>query len=186
MWCTTKDQIRGIRWAPFSYLEDLDYADDLALLSHIHSHIQEKTQRLNVFAKQVGLNISSKEIETMTSNRSPTQAKNEDLSYTDRFTCLGIIISSRDGGTDRDIQSRPNKVRSSLNMMRRVWRSSPHSTHTKLKLYHSCVLTTLLYGWECWRLTEKDLTKLSILHTKSPRRILRIFRPNTISIQDLL
>jgi len=43
---TTENQIRGIRWTPFSYLEDLDYADDLALLSHTHTHIQEKTQRL--------------------------------------------------------------------------------------------------------------------------------------------
>ena len=40
---TTEDQIRGIRWTPFSYLEDLDYADDLALLSDTHTHIQEKT-----------------------------------------------------------------------------------------------------------------------------------------------
>ena len=29
---TTENQIRGIRWAPLTYLEDLDYADDLALL----------------------------------------------------------------------------------------------------------------------------------------------------------
>ena len=43
---TTGDQIRDIRWTPFSYLEDLDYADDPALLSHTHTHIQEKTQRL--------------------------------------------------------------------------------------------------------------------------------------------
>ena len=28
---TTEDQIRGIRWTPFSYLEDLDYADGLAI-----------------------------------------------------------------------------------------------------------------------------------------------------------
>ena len=35
----TEDQVRGIRWTPFSYLEDLDYADDIALLSHTHTHI---------------------------------------------------------------------------------------------------------------------------------------------------
>ena len=29
MRCTTEDQIRGIRWTPFSYLEDLDYADSV-------------------------------------------------------------------------------------------------------------------------------------------------------------
>ena len=26
---TTEDQFRGIRWTPFSYLEDLDYADSV-------------------------------------------------------------------------------------------------------------------------------------------------------------
>ena len=31
---TVEDQRRGIRWTPFSTLEDLDFADDLALLSH--------------------------------------------------------------------------------------------------------------------------------------------------------
>ena len=53
MWCTTEDQISpGIRWTPFSYLEDLAYGDDLASLSYTHKHIQEKTQRLNTFANQ--------------------------------------------------------------------------------------------------------------------------------------
>ena len=53
MRCTNEDQFRGIRWTPFSYLEDLDYADSVMLpyLSHIHLHIQEKTQRLNTFNK---------------------------------------------------------------------------------------------------------------------------------------
>jgi len=54
-----------------------------------------------------------------------------------------------------------------------------------MKLYHSWVLTTLLYGSECWRLTEKDLSKLSTFHTKSLRRILRIFWPNVISNKDI-
>ena len=70
-------------------------------------------------------------------------------------------------------------------MMNKVWRSSTYSTRTKLKLYHSCVLTTLLYGSECWGLTEKDLSKLSTFHTKSLWRILRIFWPNVISNKDL-
>ena len=123
-----------------------------------------------------GLNISSKKTEIMalnTTNTRPVQIDNEELPYTDRFTYLGSIIS-KEGGTDLDIQSRLNKARNSLNMMNKVWRCSTYSTCTKLKLYHSCVLTTLLYGSECWRLTEKDLTKLSTFHTKSLRRILHI------------
>ena len=49
-------------------MEDLDYADDVALLLHTHLHIQEKTQRLNTFAKQVGLNISNEKTEIIALN----------------------------------------------------------------------------------------------------------------------
>ena len=95
---------------------------------------------------KVGLNISSKRTEIMalnTINRRPVQIDNEELPYTDRFSYLGSI-TSRDGGADLDIQSRlRNSARNSLNMMNKVWRSSTNSTRTKLKLYYSCVLTTL-------------------------------------------
>ena len=42
----TEDRRRGIRWTLSTVLEDLDYADDTALLSHSFSHMQEKTDRL--------------------------------------------------------------------------------------------------------------------------------------------
>ena len=51
----------------------------------------------------------------------------------------------------------------------------------ELRLYQSCIFSTLLYGSECWRKTESDLNKLSTFHTKNLRRILRIFWPETIS-----
>ena len=72
----------------------------------------------------------------------------------------------------------------SRRLMNKVWRASSYSTLTKLKLYHSCVLSTLLYGSECWHLTEKDLSKLSTFLTKILRHILRIFWPNVISNKD--
>ena len=60
-----EDQQRGIRWTPFTILEDLDFADDLALLSHTRQHIQETTDRLSMFSNQVGLRTSLKKTETM-------------------------------------------------------------------------------------------------------------------------
>ena len=78
-------------------------------------------------------------------------------------------------------------IRYSFNMMNKIRRSSTYSTRTctRVNLYHSCVLTTLLHGSECWCLTENDLSKLSTFHTKSLWRILRIFWPNVISNNDL-
>ena len=65
---TTEDQSRGIRLTLFSTLEDLDFADDLALVSHTHQHMQEKTTRLSTYAQQVGLQISKKKKEVMLLN----------------------------------------------------------------------------------------------------------------------
>lgn len=53
---STEDQPRDIQWTLFSSLEDLDFADDIALLSHTHCHMQEKTSILSTYARQVGLN----------------------------------------------------------------------------------------------------------------------------------
>ena len=41
---STEHQNNGIKWTPNSQLEDLDYADDLALLSHAQHQMQEKTR----------------------------------------------------------------------------------------------------------------------------------------------
>ena len=40
---TKEDAPGGIRWNITSTLEDLDFAEDLTLLSHTHHHLQEKT-----------------------------------------------------------------------------------------------------------------------------------------------
>ena len=40
---TTKNRRNGIQWTLWSQLDDLDFADDLALLSHSHEQMQEKT-----------------------------------------------------------------------------------------------------------------------------------------------
>jgi uncharacterized protein YqhQ len=64
----TEDLPRGIRWNISSTIEDLDFADDLALLSQTHDHLQEKTDRFSNFANQVGLKISQTKTEVMTLN----------------------------------------------------------------------------------------------------------------------
>ena len=56
---TTSDKPRGIPWNLFSHLEDLDFADDLAILSTNRSNLQEKTDRLRTYAKQTDLNINT-------------------------------------------------------------------------------------------------------------------------------
>ena len=61
----TSDSPWGIRWTLLSTLEDLDFANDSAPVSHTCHHMQEKTTGLSMFAQQVGLTISQKKTEVM-------------------------------------------------------------------------------------------------------------------------
>jgi hypothetical protein len=48
----------GIQWKLGQRLNDLDYADDIVLMAHTFSDIQQKLERLNDNARKIGLNIN--------------------------------------------------------------------------------------------------------------------------------
>ena len=50
---TTKGRQNGIQWTPWLQLDDLDFADDLLLLSHATRQMQDKTDDLNRTSKKV-------------------------------------------------------------------------------------------------------------------------------------
>ena len=45
----------GIQWTMFNQLDDLDFADDIALLSHSHQQMQEKLTQVERRAAETGL-----------------------------------------------------------------------------------------------------------------------------------
>jgi hypothetical protein len=51
----TKGKRNGIQWTLLNQLDDLDFADDLALLSYNHQQMQEKTTLLCETLAQLGL-----------------------------------------------------------------------------------------------------------------------------------
>ena len=115
----------------------------------------------------------------------PVKVNGEDLPTTEEFTNLGSIVRL-DGGAGNDIKNRLSKPRNAFRMKNNAWRLSQYSNKAKRRLYQNVVLSTLLYGSECWRMTECDRNKSSNFHTKYLRRTLRIFWPETISKQQLL
>ena len=64
----TKNRRNGIQWTLWSQLDDLYFADDLALLSHSHEQMQEKTDLLNLVSAQTGLNINMNKTNIMKAN----------------------------------------------------------------------------------------------------------------------
>ena len=62
-----RDRRRGIRWGLADRLEDLDFADDLCLLSEAHSKMQAKPGDLTKEAGKVGLAINIKKTKALKS-----------------------------------------------------------------------------------------------------------------------
>ena len=71
---TTTGRNNGIQWTLWTQLDDLDLADDRALLSHNHSQMQDKTTLLETTSAGTGLKINRKKTELMKMN---TTAKHQ-------------------------------------------------------------------------------------------------------------
>ena len=72
-------------------MEDLNFADDLALLSHSHQQMQEKTELLNTVPTQLGL--KTKIMKANTKNNTPITLQGEPLEETDSFTYMDSTLN---------------------------------------------------------------------------------------------
>ena len=62
---STNNVNNGIPWRDGYSPDNLDFTDDLALTSSNQDNLQDKTNNLVNYAKQVGLQINIKKAETM-------------------------------------------------------------------------------------------------------------------------
>ena len=105
---TTKRQGNGIQWTFSAQLDDLDFADDIALLSHSHKQMQAKVDKMRTFSGSVGLKIHPGKTQVMrvkSSSVEPIRLGQEALEDVDSFTYLGSIIDTK-GGVTADIKLR--------------------------------------------------------------------------------
>ena len=104
----TNNRKCGLRWKLTSVLEDLDYADDVALLSSGFSDLQEKTDRLVTTAGVVGLKINPRKTKTLRMNHRCTdyiRRGREEVEDMESFMYLGSVLDKL-GGTEADIKKR--------------------------------------------------------------------------------
>ena len=128
----------GIRWKFASTLDDLDFADDIALLSSTKHHIQEKTARLDDEARRVGLKINLEKTKMLRINAKQhvnIAVNGKEIEDVGEFTYLGAKIC-REGGGMKDLRNRLSKARSAYTRLKRIWNSKKITRRTKIKLYN--------------------------------------------------
>ena len=174
---TVKQGQNGIQWTLTKQLDDLDFADDICLLSHSHicllshSHIcllshthkqnQQKSSKLTQYAEKTGLKISIQETKLLKVN-SIQQVKEED----NTFIYLGSVVADK-RGTDKDVKNRIGKAKQAFSILKTVWNASSFfSTRNKIRIFNTNVKSVLLYGSVTWRAT-KTTTRMSVIHPEN-------------------
>ncbi|VDO15268.1 unnamed protein product [Brugia timori] len=181
---------RGLLWQPITmeHLNDLDLADDVALVSQRRSDMQSKLDDLAERSSAAGLNINvskTKSLDINTGNPSNFTVAGQEVEKVESFQYLGSQIAS-DGGTKSDIGARIKKARAAFASLRNIWKSNQISLRTKIRIFNSNVKSVLLYASETWCVSAEITQKLQVFINRCLRYIIRAWWPhNWISNAEL-
>ncbi|VDO86180.1 unnamed protein product [Schistosoma margrebowiei] len=118
----TSEGKHGIQWTAQNQLDDLDCADDLALLSHIHEQMQIKTVSVAAVSASLGLSIhkgKNKVLKYNTKKSNPTTFDGETQEDVESFTHLESIIDEQ-GGSNADVKATIGKARTAFLQLKNI------------------------------------------------------------------
>ncbi|VDO98407.1 unnamed protein product [Schistosoma curassoni] len=140
-----KHRIQRIAWVQ---LDDLDFADDLALLSRTQQQMQMKKASVAEASASVGFNIhkgKSKVLKYNTENTNINTLGRETQEGVKTLTCPCSIIVEQ-GGSDADLKAKIGRVMAAFLQLKNIWKSKRLSTNIKVTVFNTNVKTVLLYG----------------------------------------
>ncbi|KAJ8351951.1 hypothetical protein SKAU_G00234270 [Synaphobranchus kaupii] len=165
--------IRSRRF-PAVVLADLDYADDISLLSDRVEQAQELLTRVETECAKIGLWLNAKKTEVITYNILPDHPPlmttgGTALKEVTDFKYLGSWVNS----SEQDLKVRKAISWKALNGMPSVWNSNL-PRHIKLSFFYATVESVLLYDCECWTLKPSPQKSLDGCYTRMLRVVLNI------------
>lgn len=154
----TQGKKQRLQWRLPSILEDLDYADDLGLLSSRHQNIQQKTELLSATANKIGFQVNTKKTQVVrvkTTNSNPVLINSKSIEDVEEFTFLSSKVTTT-GDFNKEIDTRISMAKQAFAMLRPIWRSTELNIHTKFMIFNSNLLSSFCMnrsdGTPLWQL----------------------------------
>jgi exonuclease III len=171
-------------------VNDLAFADDIALLENDASRAQGQLDALRTQAASVGLEINIKKTEQMRLNLQtdctppPLLIDNQPIEVVEEFKYLGSYM----GSTDKDISARIALAKTAFAKLRPILssRNGKPSLSLKIRLFNAACVSILLYGCESWVLSTLQAHKLDAFARLCYRIILGINQSETHTTNDQL
>lgn len=164
------------------------FADDSALVAKTPEALHEVLNIFNEEAKKFGLKVNETKTEVMFVNCSSTVITMNDktIKETNNFKYLGRNIQNN-YQIKNEVNHRINCASQSFQKLySRVWKRHEINLKTKLLVYQTIVLSTLLYSSETWTLLEEDLKRINTFHQRCLRTICKISWKDRISNEEVL
>ncbi|KAI8486591.1 hypothetical protein Bbelb_355660 [Branchiostoma belcheri] len=163
-------QPRRSRRHPAVNLTDLDFADDLALTTHLVKDAETLLQSLEKAATQVGLHCNESKTEFICTCPSNTTFELKSLSG----ICIKQVVDFKYLGShimnsERDFTVRKALAWVACNKLDNIWHSNI-SNGLKVQVFRAIVEPILLYGAETWTLTTRLEKRLDGTYTKLLRK----------------
>ena len=175
---------RRSRRHPKVVLADLDFADDIALLSDEIAQAQELLLTVEKECKKVGLVLNAKKTKSVAYNiDDPTPLHTFDgtyLEWKDDFKYLGSWVDN----SEKDISIRKAQAWRALNGMTKIWKSNMIKD-LKIRFFIATIESILLYGCESWALSKAQEKSLDGTYTRMLRKALNIHWSSHIPNQQL-
>ena len=112
--------------------------------------------------------------------------KGQRVQVVDKFTYLGSTLS-RVVHVDEEVNVRIAKASAAFGRLRgSIWDRSGIRLDTKLKVYRSMVLPTLLHACETWTVYQRHAKRLNHFHTSCLRKLLKIKWQDRIPDKEVL
>ena len=144
------------------------FADDMAKCAPTEEKMQKGGDQVSASCDSYDLTISVKKTEVVCQPapgkpyKEPTiTVKGQRLQVVDKFTYLGSTLS-RVVHIDDEVNARIAKASAAFGRLRgSIWDRSGIRLDTKLKVYSSVVLPTLLYACETWTVYQRHARRLN-------------------------
>jgi hypothetical protein len=105
--------------------------------------------------------------------------KDKEINFCQEYKYLGVIFDTS-GTDDKEIRSRVIQARKCITCLNGILWSKDIRKERKLNIYNALIKSSLLYGSETWRLTERNKRRVEATEMDVQRRSSRISRRDKI------
>lgn len=165
----------------------LQFADDQAVLAGDKEDLEYMTRKLKETLEEWGLdmNINKTKYLPIGSEIDPLKLNNaEEIAACAEYTYLGTIFDHT-GTDEKDIRHRITQTRKVIGCLNGILWNNNITRRRKLNIYNTIIKSSLLYGSETWRLTERTKKMIEATEMDALRRSARISRIDRVRNDDV-